>query len=139
MIDRAERVADTGGLEVDPAFYAGSMGDRGRIMNLREENMTVGHLFRGVFAGMADNYARAAVRVFPGGGWRRVVLSGGLATKVPLLRRLILERLGPDHRLAPVEEDTLFGLLVLARGFSTPEGGVAAAITAARAALAIPE
>lgn len=137
VIDRAERVADAGGLEVDPAFYAGSMGDRGRIMNLREENMTVGHLFHGVFAGMADNYGRAAARVSPGGGWRRVVFSGGLATKVPLLRRLILERLVPDHRLAPVEEDTLFGLLVLARGFSTPEGGVAVAITAAREACGI--
>jgi hypothetical protein len=113
------------------------MGDRGRIANLREENMTVGHLFRAVFTGMADNYARAAARVAPARDWRAVVFSGGLAAKAPLLRRLVLERLGPAHRLAPVAEDALFGLLVLARGLTRHGGSVTAAIAAMRDRLGI--
>ena len=125
---RAAQVADGGGLAVDPAFYAGSMGDHGTIANLREENMTVGHLFRALFAGMADNYARAAARIAPGRDWSRLVFSGGVAMKTPLLRRLIMDRLGSEHRLAPVDEDTLFGLLVLARAFAGRSPTVAAAI-----------
>lgn len=124
----ATQVADGGGLEVDPAFYAGSMGDHGAIANLCESNMTVGHLFHALFTGMADNYARAAARIAPEHDWSRLVFSGGVAAKTPLLRRLIMDRLGTGHRLAPVEEDTLFGLLVLARAFAGRCPSVADAI-----------
>jgi len=128
VLARATQVADGGGLEVDPAFYAGSMGDHGTIANLREDNMTVGHLCHALFAGMADNYARAAARIAPERDWSRLVFSGGVALKTPLLRRLIMDRLGSLHRLAPVEEDTLFGLLVLARAFAGRAPSVADAI-----------
>jgi sugar (pentulose or hexulose) kinase len=105
-------------LRVDPAFYFSAMGDRGAITHAREENLTVGHLFRAAFAGMADNYARCAVRVSPNKEWTRLVFSGGVALKIALLRRLICERLGQAHRLAASEEDTLLGLLVLSLAFS---------------------
>lgn len=127
-VGRATQAADGGGLAIDPAFYAGSMGDHGMIDNLREENMTVGHLFHALFAGMADNYARGATRIAPGRDWSRLVFSGGVAMKTPLLRRLIMDRLGSGHRLAPVDEDTLFGLLVLARAFAGRSPSVADAI-----------
>ena len=54
-----------------------------------------------------------------------------MSLKTPLLRRLICERLGPEHRLAPSEEDTLLGLLALALAFS----GRAASVLAAAARL----
>lgn len=105
-------------LTVDPAFYFSAMGDRGSIMNVREDNLRVGPLFHATFAGMADNYARCAARLSPGKDWTRLVFSGGVALKTALLRRLICDRLGPAHRLAASDEDTLLGLLVLALSFS---------------------
>jgi sugar (pentulose or hexulose) kinase len=127
----AERVQATD-LEVNPAFYFGSMGDRGSIRHLREENMTLGHLFRAAFTGMADNYAHCAARISPGRDWRRVVFSGGVALKTALLRDLIRERLGREHRLAPSDEDTLFGLLVLSLAFSKRLDSVKNAMAFAR-------
>jgi sugar (pentulose or hexulose) kinase len=105
------------------------MGDHGAITNAREENLTVGHLFRAAFEGMADNYARCARRICPAGDWQRLVFSGGVALKTPQLRRLICERLGQEHRLAPSEEDTLLGLLVLGLAFSARAKSVAEAMS----------
>jgi sugar (pentulose or hexulose) kinase len=119
-------------LRVDPAFYFSAMGERGAITNVREENLTVGHLFHAAFAGMADNYARCAVRLSPGKEWKRLVFSGGVALKTALLRRLICDRLGQAHRLAASEEDTLLGLLVLALAFSGRVSSVAEGIAFAR-------
>ncbi|HAM72843.1 MAG TPA: hypothetical protein DCM86_14470 [Verrucomicrobiales bacterium] len=105
-------------LRLDPAFYFSATGDRGSLRNMREENLTVGHLFRAAFEGMAENYDRCATRINPARDWRRVVFSGGVALKTRLLRELILRRLGAAHRIAPCEEDTLAGLLCLAMAFS---------------------
>ena len=107
-------------LRMDPAFYFGALGARGSLLNVREENLTVGHLFHAAFAGMADNYARCAARIAPKRNWTRLVFSGGVALKSPLLRRFLCERLGAPHRLAASEEDTMLGLLLLALGFSGP-------------------
>jgi sugar (pentulose or hexulose) kinase len=110
--------AEDGGLQVNPAFYTSSMGHRGAVQNLREENMTIGHLFRAMFSGMADNYAACAGIIAPRRDWSRLVFSGGVALKNQVLRQLVCERLGMQHRLAPYQEDTLFGLLVLSLAFS---------------------
>ena len=65
---------------------------------------------------MAANYARCAAILSPQRDWDRVVFSGGLAQGFPRLRRDILTALGqPSHRVCTAEEDTLAGLLVLAR------------------------
>ena len=131
ILAEAERVSATD-LQVNPAFYFGSMGDRGSIHHLREENMTLGHLFRAAFAGMADNYAQCAARISPQRDWQRIVFSGGVALKTALLRHLICERLGREHRLAPSDEDTLLGLLVLSLAFSQRVGSVQDAMAFAR-------
>ena len=120
--------ADDGGLQVNPAFYTSNMGNRGAVLNLREENMTIGHLFHAMFSGMADNYAACADRIAPQRDWSRLVFSGGVALKNQVLRQLVCERLGRDHRLAPSDEDTLFGLLVLSLAFTGRTASVADAI-----------
>ncbi len=119
-------------LRVDPAFYFSAMGERGSISNVREENLTVGHLFRAAFAGMADNYAHCALRIAPGRDWTRLVFSGGVALRIALLRQLVCERLGSVHRLAASAEDTLLGLLVLALHYRGAQPTVAAAIAHVR-------
>lgn len=124
--------ADDGGLQVNPAFYASNMGNRGAVLNLREENMTIGHLFHAMLGGMADNYSACADRIAPGRGWSRLVFSGGVAMKNRVLRELVCKRLGWEHRLAPSDEDTLFGLLVLSLAFTGRTASVRDAIAFVR-------
>jgi sugar (pentulose or hexulose) kinase len=124
--------ADDGGLQVNPAFYTSNMGNRGSVRNLHEENMTIGHLFHAMFSGMADNYATCAGRIAPQRDWSRLVFSGGVALKNQVLRQLVCERLGRDHRLAPSDEDTLFGLLVLCLAFTRSHPSVREAIAHVR-------
>ena len=124
--------ADDGGLQVNPAFYTSNMGNRGAVLNLREENMTIGHLFHAMFSGMADNYSACADRIAPQRDWNRLVFSGGVALKNQVLRQLVCERLGLDHRLAPSDEDTLFGLLVLSLAFTGRTASVREAIAFVR-------
>jgi hypothetical protein len=103
-------------LEVDLSFFASLTGDRGSIRNVHEGNLTVGHLFASAFRTMAGNYARCTAILSPNREWNRVVFSGGLVQRFETLRHDILTRLGnPPHRHCAVEEDTLAGLLALAK------------------------
>lgn len=131
ILAEAARV-ETTDLRVDPAFYFSATGERGSITGVREENLTVGHLFRAALTGMADNYERCARRVAAGKPWSRLVFSGGLALKTPLLRQLVCDRLGREHRLAASEEDTLLGLLVLGLHYSGAQPTVVDAIAFVR-------
>ncbi|MDP2999541.1 MAG: FGGY family carbohydrate kinase, partial [Bryobacterales bacterium] len=101
-------------LRADIAFFAGACGQRGSLENLHEGNLAAGHVFRAALESMARNYQDCAARIAGPEPWRRIVFSGGLALRSPLLRRLILERFDIGHRLAPSSEDTLCGLLILA-------------------------
>jgi len=55
-----------------------------------------------------------------------------VALKNQVLRQLVCERLGRDHRLAPSDEDTLFGLLVLSFAFTGRTASVREAIAFVR-------
>jgi sugar (pentulose or hexulose) kinase len=131
ILAEADRVQSTD-LQVNPAFYFSVMGDHGAVLNAREENLTVGHLFSAAFDGMADNYAACAAGICPERDWSRLVFSGGVALKIAQLRQGICERLGQSHRLAASEEDTLLGLLVLGLAFSGRHPTEADAIAHAR-------
>lgn len=117
-IARAAAAISETDLQVDLTFHTGPYGDRGRIANIRGENLTVGHLFRAAFQTMADTYYALALRLWPERSWRNLVFSGGLAWKLGVLRQVIREKFQTDYRLPPTVEDTLLGLLVLAWVFS---------------------
>ena len=117
-ISRAAASASDPVMQANIAFFAGAMGDRGSLTNLREEELTVGHLFRAAFRNMADNYRECAGRLTPSPNWRRLVFSGGLVQKMELLRELICDRFGVPFRFCPVAEDTMLGLLVLGLAFT---------------------
>jgi len=102
-------------ISADLSFFSCATGREGSLLHLREENLRMGPLFLAAFEAMAENFTRAAGRLFPREKWSRVVFSGGLASRLDPLRKVILARLGPAHRLAANEEDSLFGLLTLAR------------------------
>lgn len=114
-ISRAvENVPETD-LTMSLAFFSGPAGDRGRIENISLENFTAGHLFRAAMNNMADNYVKAAGVLAGTASWDRVLISGGLAQKLASLTRTIGDRLHLPFRVADGTEETLQGLLGLAR------------------------
>ena len=117
-ISRVAAEAHDNHLQVDLAFFKSSCGEAGQIANIREDELTVGHLFRAAFQNMADNYYTSALRISPAREWDRLVFSGGLAQKIPLLRELICAKFQSTYRTCPAAEDTLLGLLALALVFS---------------------
>jgi sugar (pentulose or hexulose) kinase len=118
IVRAAEEVEETD-LEVDLNFFPTPRGDRGRIGNIRQDNLTMGHLFRAAFQNMADSFYDCAVRLDPQQSWENLLFSGGLACKLGVLRQVIQQRFAAPYRMSPFEEDTLFGLLILASVFST--------------------
>jgi sugar (pentulose or hexulose) kinase len=117
IIKAAEAAPDTD-LAANLTFFEGPLGSRGSISNITTENLSVGTLFRAAFRNMAENYATCAARLSPEKNWDRIVFSGGLAQKLPLLRELILEKLPGESRLCSSAEDTLLGLLVISQVIS---------------------
>ena len=98
-------------LGVDLSFFAGQLGSEGAITRIREDNLSVGALFRAAFASMAANYKMLALRVAPKRDWARLVFSGGLVLQMPVLRELILRRFACDYRVAEGGEDSLMGIM----------------------------
>lgn len=101
-------------LDINLAFFASALGDHGHIANMREDNLSIGHLFRAAYQSMADTYLSCALRLSPQREWSRLVFSGGLVQKQDALRTLIHQRFGSNYRLCDSSEDTLLGLLSLA-------------------------
>ena len=117
IIRQAEEVGKTD-MGVHLAFFNTPVGDHGEITNIREAELTVGHLFRAAFDNMAANYLTCAQRLSPEQQWQQIAFSGGLAQKIGLLRHLISEQFKVPYRVAPHTEDTLYGLLALGMAFT---------------------
>ncbi|MCC6458582.1 MAG: hypothetical protein IT328_26775 [Caldilineaceae bacterium] len=115
-------------MQVDVSFFANPVGTQGAMLNLSEENLQVGHLFRATFQSMARNYHLCAERLSPPQPWQRLVFSGGLAQRFAPLRAEIAGRFGLPYRQCPTSEDTLLGLLALARVAAGDAPSVAASV-----------
>jgi xylulokinase len=98
-------------------FFPGPCGSSGFLENLHEGNLTAGHVFRAVFESMARNYETCASRLDLERALTRIVFSGGVARQFGVLRELTSEALRLPYRLSPHPEDTLYGLMVLAKMF----------------------
>ena len=84
---------------------------------------------------MAESFYDCALRLFPERSWKNLLFSGGLACKLEILRRIIQQRFRGSYRITPVEEDTLFGLMILASVFSGRAKSVEEVIRQLRATL----
>ena len=104
-----------GGLRLGLSFFDGPLGREGQLTGITTENLTVGNLFRAAFESMAETYSRLARILWPSGDWQRVVLSGGLTQTVPILRELIERRFPGQVVESTAAEETLLGLLEVAR------------------------
>lgn len=114
----AEAVASEmsgGGLNVNLSFFAGALGSRGCIDGITTENLTVGNLFHAAFRSMAENYAVCAERLCPDHADLSLAISGGLPRSAPILRKLIQNKFGRPMRESAAVEETLLGLLDVAR------------------------
>jgi sugar (pentulose or hexulose) kinase len=114
-------------MRMDLSFFECSTGQEGSIEAMREEEMTVGGMMRAAIAGLAEHFFECACRVDDRQPWRRLVLSGGLAQRIPLLRTAFAERFGRPMRVCEAEEATLLGLSILAEVFSGRRGAVSEA------------
>jgi sedoheptulokinase len=115
-------------LHIDITFFATSVGERGAMQNLSEENLRVGHLFRGAFQAMARYYQICSQELAPPQPWTRLVFSGGLAQNFAALRDEVASALKLPYRICPTSEDTLLGLLALARVAAGAAPNVAASV-----------
>lgn len=130
LIEEAVARTPQSDLQIDLSFYDSAEGRAGSITNVREDNLSVGHVFRTAFDTMADNYHRYAAQIAGEDGvWDRIVFSGGLVTKMDALRQAIIDRFGCDYRLCKQDEDALFGLLTLAMTISREASSVTDAAT----------
>ena len=109
-------------------FFATLLGDEGGLTHLTEENLHVGHLFRAAFQAMAQNYLQCCELLAPPQPLTQIVFSGGLAQRFAPLREEITTRLQLPYRLCPTSEDTLLGLLALARVAAGKATDVAASV-----------
>jgi sugar (pentulose or hexulose) kinase len=110
-----EASGGAGGLAVDLGFFASAMGDRGRIAGITTENLSAGNLFCAAFDFMADSYLACSRRLAATPSWDRLAVSGGLVQAFPALRHRIADRFHLPMREVPEQEETLTGLLKLAR------------------------
>ncbi len=117
-IGRAAAAAGPTRMQANLAFFNSSCGDRGAFTDVREEELTIGHVFRAAFQNMTDNYYACARRISPDQEWESLVFSGGLAQRFPILRDLICDRFEAPFRMCPSAEDTLLGLMALALAFT---------------------
>lgn len=104
-----------GGLRLSLSFFDGPLGREGQLTGITTDNLTVGNLFRAAFESMAETYARLARILWPSCDWQRVVLSGGLTQSVPILRELIERQFRGQITESTAAEETLLGLLEVAR------------------------
>ena len=105
----------TQGLRCHPAFFDSPIGREGQITGITTDNLTIGNLFRATFESMAETYDQLANRLWPVRDWNRVVVSGGLTRSVPILRELIERKFPAQVVETTADEETLLGLLEIAR------------------------
>ncbi len=103
-------------LKLDISFFKGSvLPYGGAISNINESNFYVEHLFLGAFRNMAENYRSLFPRISAGEDrLERIVVSGGVGRRSPLLRDLISEAFGLPVELSLCEEEALAGLFQVA-------------------------
>lgn len=115
LIAEATEHATSNGLSCDLSFFSSAMGDRGRIENITTENLTVGGLFCAAFDFMADCYLECSRRLAETPSWNQLAVSGGLVQAFPALRHRLAQRFAWPMREIAEQEETLTGLLKLAR------------------------
>lgn len=99
-------------LKVDLSYFSNAVTDHtlGSIQGINESNLHTGPLFWAAFRQMAENYYVLSQRLLDGAGPKRLVFTGGLSSRIPMLTGLIREQFKDCQEVRVVENDTLLGL-----------------------------
>lgn len=97
-------------LEMEITFFAGPLGDSGRIENVRLENLHVGDWFLAAYRSMARNYRQCADRICGDTHPQAILFSGGFMQRSPCLKQMIAEQFNAPATVVEGEEETLRGL-----------------------------
>ena len=103
-------------LSVGMNFFNAADSDGGYIRGITTGNLNIGSLFFGAYASMADEYRAAYEKLFAEREKKaeKVICTGGVMQKTPLLMKMIGERFDIPCALACGTEDLMNGLMRLA-------------------------
>lgn len=117
---------DSRGLTADCSFFKSEYSDHGRIDGIYFDNLTLGTVMSAAFEDIARTYraaldrlggSAAAAGIADGscaGRVDRLVFSGGVANRLPLLRQAIMRQLGISRSIDPIDNEVFVGLYRLA-------------------------
>jgi len=103
------------GLVTDTSFHKTERGSSGFITGITSDNLTVHNLFAACFADIGQAYSDCILRICPDRkGVERLVFSGGLLSKTPLLRQAICAATGLPAAIMREENAVYIGLYRIA-------------------------
>ena len=113
-LDAADLAGAT--LDVDLAVFSGAWGyrDGGRVARIEEGALTVRNYLASVLRAFVEQYGRLLPRLDPDRRLGRLVLSGGLARRLPGLPRLLAAATGYAVTPPTSVDESLLGLRALA-------------------------
>lgn len=107
--------AATQGLQVNTSFFKTMESDSGAITNINNTNLSLETLFSAAFADFAVTYDKYIDRFCSDRGTiERIVFSGGVACKNPVLMKVITEITGLKGILPPMADEVFVGLFRIA-------------------------
>jgi hypothetical protein len=99
----------------NPFFYSAD-SSLGSISGITEKNLSLGEIFRGALSDIADRVCRAIEIVSPSSHNLKLVMSGGLVSKLSSLQEEIIFRSEcKTYRVCSSNDSSLVGLSVLAQ------------------------
>jgi sugar (pentulose or hexulose) kinase len=113
LVESAESIQVEGLPQVDLSLFPCATGSEGSVTKLREANLSAAHLFRAALRSMAENY-RNASGALPQAHSSKILVSGGLAQKIEILRSDLNHLLKLPIAVSGISEDALNGLLIYA-------------------------
>lgn len=120
---------DSRGIEADCSFFKSEYSDHGRIDGIYFDNLSLATLMSAAFEDIARTYRTAlerlggttplvtsavSARAASGAPVTRLVFSGGVANRLPLLRSAIMQQLDISQSIAPIDNEVFVGLYRLA-------------------------
>lgn len=100
--------------EIDFSFFSDS---KGKISGITDTNFTLEGLFTGAYVSMAENYFSNYKDLLGTDEHlaKKIILTGGVIRKAPLLQKLIMDKFEVPCVMAPYTDDTMIGLLRYAK------------------------
>lgn len=104
---------DSSALECDLSFFENTItaSETGSISNIGEYSFTLGALSKSIFEQMGKNFIYAAdIIEGHGSNTDKIIFSGGIAAKIPVIRKQIAGHYGKGIEVSVAFEETLLGL-----------------------------